>query len=71
MTTAEISALSFEDALKELETIVKRLENGQSTLDQAIGDYERGSALKRHCEGAPERGAAQGGKAGRRAGWKP
>ncbi len=47
---SEISALSFEDALEELETIVKRLESGQSKLDDAIGAYERGSLLKAHCE---------------------
>ncbi len=47
---SEIAALSFEDALEELETIVKRLESGQSKLDDAIGAYERGSLLKAHCE---------------------
>ena len=47
---ADIAALSFEDALEELETIVKRLESGQSKLDDAIGAYERGSLLKAHCE---------------------
>lgn len=46
----EISALSFEDALSELETIVKGLESGQSRLDDAISAYERGSLLKAHCE---------------------
>jgi len=47
---SDIAALSFEDALEELETIVKRLESGQSKLDDAIGAYERGSLLKAHCE---------------------
>ena len=47
---SDITALSFEDALEELETIVKRLESGQSKLDDAIGAYERGSLLKAHCE---------------------
>ncbi|MEE8272778.1 MAG: exodeoxyribonuclease VII small subunit [Alphaproteobacteria bacterium] len=46
----DIAALSFEDALKELEEIVKSLESGQSKLDDAIGAYERGSRLKTHCE---------------------
>ena len=47
---SEIAKLSFEDALEELESIVKRLESGQSKLDDAIGAYERGSLLKAHCE---------------------
>lgn len=46
----DIAALSFEDALKELEGIVQQLERGQVKLDEAIAAYERGAALKRHCE---------------------
>lgn len=46
----EIAALSFEDALEQLETIVKGLESGQSKLDDSIAAYERGSLLKAHCE---------------------
>jgi exodeoxyribonuclease VII small subunit len=46
----DISAMSFEDALQELEQIVRKLEEGKSRLDEAIGSYERGAALKRHCE---------------------
>ncbi|MBM3643452.1 MAG: exodeoxyribonuclease VII small subunit [Alphaproteobacteria bacterium] len=46
----DIAQLSFEDALKELETIVQQLERGQIKLDEAISAYERGAALKRHCE---------------------
>lgn len=46
----DIVAMSFEAALDELEKIVKRLETGQSTLDEAIGSYQRGAALKKHCE---------------------
>jgi len=46
----DIEDLSFEDALRELETIVKDLEGGKSRLDDAIAAYERGAALKRHCE---------------------
>lgn len=45
-----IPSLSFEDALGELDGIVKSLETGQAPLDQAIGAYERGVALKNHCE---------------------
>ena len=47
---AEIAALSFEDALQELEQIVKRLEAGSGKLNDAIASYERGALLKRHCE---------------------
>ncbi len=46
----DIARLSFEDALSELETIVRQLEDGKSELDQAIKTYERGAQLKRHCE---------------------
>jgi exodeoxyribonuclease VII small subunit len=46
----EIASLSFEDALKELETIVQQLEQGKTKLDEAITAYERGAMLKRHCE---------------------
>ena len=47
----EIPTMSFEEALEELETIVRQLEAGRFRLDDAIGAYERGAALKRHCEG--------------------
>jgi exodeoxyribonuclease VII small subunit len=47
---ADIAAMSFEDALAELEQIVRRLEGGQVRLDDAIECYERGAQLKRHCE---------------------
>jgi exodeoxyribonuclease VII small subunit len=46
----DIVAMSFEDALAELEQIVRRLEGGQVKLDEAILSYERGAQLKRHCE---------------------
>jgi exodeoxyribonuclease VII small subunit len=46
----DVAGLSFEDALAELESIVQRLEKGEGKLDEAIGAYERGIALKRHCE---------------------
>jgi exodeoxyribonuclease VII small subunit len=48
--SADIAAMSFEDALAELEQIVRRLEAGQVKLDEAIQSYERGALLKRHCE---------------------
>ena len=47
---ADIKKMSFEEALDELKCIVGKLEQGQGTLDSAIGDYERGAALKRHCD---------------------
>jgi exodeoxyribonuclease VII small subunit len=50
---ADIAAMSFEDALAELEQIVRRLEAGQVKLDEAIKFYERGAELKRHCEQKP------------------
>lgn len=46
----DIAGLSFEDALAELERIVRQLEEGRAKLDEAIASYERGTALKRHCE---------------------
>jgi exodeoxyribonuclease VII small subunit len=46
----EIAALSFEDALNELETIVRKLESGGAKLDEALASYERGALLKLHCE---------------------
>lgn len=49
-TAKDIENLSFEDALKELEAIVRQLEGGQIKLDEAIAVYERGSALKKYCE---------------------
>ena len=45
-----VSTLSFEAALKELEGIVARLEQGQVELEDSIALYERGQALKAHCE---------------------
>jgi exodeoxyribonuclease VII small subunit len=48
--TPDVKAMSFEDALAELEQIVRRLEAGQVKLDEAIQCYERGAQLKRHCE---------------------
>src|SRR3982751_262830 len=50
INTSDIPARSFEDALAELEQIVRRLEAGQVKLDDAILCYERGTQLKRHCE---------------------
>jgi exodeoxyribonuclease VII small subunit len=46
----EIKQMSFEAALRELETIVGKLESGQAPLAESIAIYERGEALKAHCE---------------------
>ena len=46
----DVSNLSFEDALAELEQIVRGLEGGQQKLEDAIAAYERGAALRQHCE---------------------
>jgi exodeoxyribonuclease VII small subunit len=47
----DVAAMSFEQALAELEKIVQDLERGQLDLDAAISAYERGTQLKLHCEG--------------------
>ena len=47
---ADVDKLSFEEALAELEQIVRGLESGQQKLEDAINAYERGAALRRHCE---------------------
>jgi exodeoxyribonuclease VII small subunit len=46
----DLSTLSFEQALQELEKIVAELESGQAPLERSIEMYERGAALKSHCE---------------------
>jgi exodeoxyribonuclease VII small subunit len=46
----EIRKLSFEEALKQLEELVRQLEKGESRLEDAIAAYQRGAQLKRHCE---------------------
>ncbi len=50
MSETDVGSLSFEDALSELEQIVRGLESGQQRLEDAIKSYERGAALRRHCE---------------------
>ncbi len=47
---ADIASLSFEAALKELEGIVRQLEDGRVDLEASIDIYGRGALLKRHCE---------------------
>ncbi|OYW30526.1 MAG: exodeoxyribonuclease VII small subunit [Caulobacter sp. 12-67-6] len=46
----DLAGLSFEQALAELEKIVSELESGQAPLERSIDIYERGAALKAHCE---------------------
>lgn len=48
--TQKLDELSFEQALVELESIVKSLESGDIQLEDSIKAYERGAALKMHCE---------------------
>ena len=47
----DITSLSFEKALAMLEEIVARLEAGKVDLEESIKIYERGEALRKHCEG--------------------
>lgn len=49
-TADDIKLMSFEVALRELEGIVGKLESGQAPLAESIAIYERGEALKAHCE---------------------
>ncbi|MGV0911593.1 exodeoxyribonuclease VII small subunit [Martelella sp. FOR1707] len=46
----DVTGLSFERAVEELESIVARLERGDVALEESIKIYERGEALKKHCE---------------------
>lgn len=47
---ADVTAMPFEKALGELETIVQRLERGDVPLEESIAIYERGEALKKRCD---------------------
>ena len=49
-THADVKRLTFEKAIEELESIVKRLEDGQVPLEESVSIYERGQALKARCE---------------------
>jgi exodeoxyribonuclease VII small subunit len=46
----DISAMSFEDALRALEEVVRKLESGEVPLDDSISLYECGEALRKHCQ---------------------
>ncbi len=56
---ADIKGMSFEAALKELEQIVTRLERGDVDLEQSIEIYERGEALRAHCDQLLKRAEAK------------
>jgi exodeoxyribonuclease VII small subunit len=47
---ADVNKLTFEKAMEELESIVKRLEEGKVALEESVTIYERGEALKRRCD---------------------
>ena len=47
---ADVSRLSFEKAIDELESIVARLEGGKVPLEESVAIYERGETLKKRCE---------------------
>jgi len=47
---ADIAKMSFEEAMKELEAIIDKLDGGDVPLEESITIYERGAALQRHCE---------------------
>ena len=47
---SDIKEMSFEKAMGELESLVRRLEEGRLTLEEAVNSYERGTALRGHCE---------------------
>jgi exodeoxyribonuclease VII small subunit len=47
---SDVAKLPFEQAIKELESIVQRLEGGQVPLEESVTIYERGEVLKQRCE---------------------
>ena len=49
-STTDVKTLPFERAIDELESIVKRLEEGKVPLEESVAIYERGEALKARCE---------------------
>ncbi|MEM8755538.1 MAG: exodeoxyribonuclease VII small subunit [Pseudomonadota bacterium] len=50
MTEKPVAEMSFEEAMAELERVVSELEGGRAPLDQSISLYERGEALRAHCD---------------------
>ena len=51
---SDIAAMTFEAAMSELEKVVRDLESGNVELEKSIALYERGAALKAHCEAKPK-----------------
>lgn len=47
---ASVEEMSFEQAMRELELVVDRLESGSAPLEESITLYERGDKLRKHCE---------------------
>jgi exodeoxyribonuclease VII small subunit len=50
MADKQVKQMSFEEAIAELEQLVNRLDSGEVSLEDSIALYERGAALKQHCE---------------------
>ena len=50
ISAPKIEGMNFEDALRALEDVVRRLESGETPLDDSIALYERGEALRQHCQ---------------------
>lgn len=74
--TSDISQMTFEDALRALEDVVRRLESGDVPLDESIGLYERGEVLRKHCQARLDSAQARiekivGGPDGKPAGTAP
>lgn len=73
---APIADLTFEDALRALEDVVRRLEGGDVPLEESISLYERGEELRRHCQARLDQAQARiesivAGPDGRAAGTAP
>ncbi len=50
MSDKKVADMSFEEAMRALETVVGRLESGDAPLEESISLYEKGAELKKHCE---------------------
>ena len=60
MSDKTVSDMSFEEAMAALETVVAELDSGDVPLDKSIALYERGAALKAHCEARLKAGGGKG-----------
>src|SRR5262249_60672070 len=70
-THSDVKRLPFERAIEELESIVKRLEEGKVPLEESVAIYERGEALKRRCQELLRQAGARGEKVQPGAAGKP